>query len=537
MKKWLFHILLPSLLAAVLILAPQRAEAAGSSFEGDDDELRAGDRVTVTYYVSGDNLYGITASMDYDSSKLEWLSISNELGGAWKLDENGSSSILLYDSGVSDPIDGWEAAFSVTFRVRSGVSAGATVSASVSGTASDGSSDSSLGTAYWEAEILPPLSDDAELDDLWCDEADIGFTGGSEYSIEVPYDVTELELDWEKSHSGASVSVSGNSLSVGSNTVTLTVTAEDGTVRRYYLYVTRGQDPNYKPGSDASLSALSVSGGQLSPSFHPDVTEYVVYLPYEAVEFYASGTARDSKAIGVKQSDRRILALGENVLRVICTAEDGTTTKEYRITAIRMPQYAGTVPAQPSKPTTTPDPTPEKGWSLPETLELPYVGEVELLWVVVAAGVLLLLLLVLLLLIVWFAGKQHGEAAAAKAAAESSAAAEEPITAEETPADPVEIAEETPAVETSPAEDVPAEALPVEEPSAEETPKDNVVEEISPAEEIPAEEPAIEEAPAEAPPAEVPAEDAPPAEEAPTEEEQDVSRMTLSQLLDEIRNM
>lgn len=537
MKKWFLHILIPSLLAAALILAPQRAEAVGSSFEGDD-ALRAGDRVTVTYYVSGDSLYGITASMDYNSAQLEWLSISNELGGAWKLEENGSGRILLYDAGLSTPINGWEAAFSVTFRVRSGISAGTTVSASISGTASDGSSDSPLGTAYWEAEILPPLSGDAELDDLWCDEADIGFTGGSEYSIEVPYHVTELDLDWDRSHSGASVSVSGNSLSVGPNTVTITVTAENGNTKRYYLYVTRGQDPNYQPSNDAALSALSISGGQLSPAFHPDVTDYAVYMPYESVEFYASGTARNSKALGVQQSDRRILALGENVLRVICTAEDGTTTKEYRITVIRMPQYAAATPTQPSRPAATPDPAPEKGWYLPETAELPYLGEVELLWVVVAAGVLLLLLLALLLILFWALGRRSERKKALRETA-NAAPAEEPITAEETPA---ETAEEAPAVEASAAEEPSAAEVPIEEPASVESPTEAVFEETPPAVESPAEETGIEEAPAEEPPAEEapaesPAEEALPTEDIPTDEGQEVSRMTLSQLLDEIRNM
>ena len=257
MKNRLFNLFAAVFLLTALLL-PQTAAAAGSSFEGDD-ELRAGDRVTVTYYVNGDSLYAVTASMDYDSSQLEWLSISSEMGGAWKLEENGSSHILLYDTGVSSPIDGWEAAFSVTFRVRSGVSVGDTVSASISATASDGVNDISLNTAYWEAEILPALSDDAELDDLWCDETDIGFTGGSEYSITVPYSASSLSLDWDRSHSGASVSVSGNSLSVGENTVTVSVTAEDGTMRRYYIYVTREQDPNYKASQDAALRSLTVS--------------------------------------------------------------------------------------------------------------------------------------------------------------------------------------------------------------------------------------------------------------------------------------
>lgn len=532
MKNRLFNLFAAVFLLTALLL-PQTAAATGSSFEGDD-ELRAGDRVTVTYYVNGDSLYAVTASMDYDSSQLEWLSISSEMGGAWKLEENGSSHILLYDTGVSSPIDGWEAAFSVTFRVRSGVSVGDTVSASISATASDGVNDISLNTAYWEAEILPALSDDAELDDLWCDETDIGFTGGSEYSITVPYSVSSLSLDWDRSHSGASVSVSGNSLSVGENTVTVSVTAEDGTTRRYYIYVTREQDPNYKASQDAALRLLTVSAGQLSPKFDPNITDYVVYLPYEATEIYATGTARDSKAAGVQQSDKRIPVLGSNILRVVCTAEDGVTTKEYRIEAIRMPQYS-TQPAKPDadKPT---DPALDNSFlllELPATLTLPFIGEVELLWVAIAAGILLVLLLVLLLLLVWFAGKKKGRRVAEKTAAVLPAEPAPPAEASLGVTAAADDAEEMPveAEEAPSAEENPAEAAE----TAEEQPEESAEDADS---SVPSGEDTAEPAPSaeEAPIADAPAE-GPPAEAAPADEEKAIGRMSLSELLDEIRGM
>ena len=532
MKNRLFNLFAAVFLLTALLL-PQTAVAAGSSFEGDD-ELRAGDRVTVTYYVNGDSLYAVTASMDYDSSQLEWLSISSEMGGAWKLEENGSSHILLYDTGVSSPIDGWEAAFSVTFRVRSGVSVGDTVSASISATASDGVNDISLNTAYWEAEILPALSDDAELDDLWCDETDIGFTGGSEYSITVPYSVSSLSLDWDRSHSGASVSVSGNSLSVGENTVTVSVTAEDGTTRRYYIYVTREQDPNYKASQDAALRSLTVSAGQLSPKFDPNITDYVVYLPYEATEIYATGTARDSKAAGVQQSDKRIPVLGSNILRVVCTAEDGVTTKEYRIEAIRMPQYS-TQPAKPDadKPT---EPAQDNSFlllELPATLTLPFIGEVELLWVAIAAGILLVLLLILLLLLVWFAGKKKGRRVAEKTAAALPAEPAPPAEAALGVTAAADDAEEMPveAEEAPSSEENPAEAAETAEEQPEESAED--ADSSAPSGEDTAEPaPSAEETPADDAPAEEP-----PAEAAPADEEKAIGRMSLSELLDEIRGM
>ena len=236
----------------------------------------------------------------------------------------------------------------------------------------------------------------------------------------------------------------------------------------------------------------------------------------------------------MQQSDKRIPVLGSNILRVVCTAEDGVTTKEYRIEAIRMPQYS-TQPAKPDadKPT---EPAQDNSFlllELPATLTLPFIGEVELLWVAIAAGILLVLLLVLLLLLVWFAGKKKGKrvaeknaaalpaepappaeaalgvTAAADAAEEMPVEAEEAPSAEENPAEAAETAEEQPeesaedAASSAPSGEYTAEPAP----SAEETPADN-----APAEE-------------------------PPAGAAPADEEKAIGRMSLSELLDEIRGM
>ena len=68
----------------------------------------------------------------------------------------------------------------------------------------------------------------------------------------------------------AKVEISGNkNLEVGINLVTITVTAEDGTKRVYTLNVTKSSEK-----SDTDLTTLTVSGGELSPKFDPNVTKY-----------------------------------------------------------------------------------------------------------------------------------------------------------------------------------------------------------------------------------------------------------------------
>ena len=166
-------------------------------------------------------------------------------------------------------------------------------------------------------------------------EADIG---------EVEYAVSKLDIKYTAEDSMSKVSVSGNSLSVGRNTVTVTVKAENGTTKSYKISVTRKQDPNYVASNDASLSAMSVSMGQISPAFSKDIKEYVVYLPNEAVgaTYVVGGTMNDSKAAGVTEGSA-VLVEGTNEVKVIGTAEDGTTS-EYKVTVVVMPKYEGKVP-------------------------------------------------------------------------------------------------------------------------------------------------------------------------------------------------
>ena len=94
------------------------------------------------------------------------------------------------------------------------------------------------GSARWSASVSAPLSANANLASLSCANAELSPTfsaGTTQYSVTVPYDVTSLRLSAAAEDSGAKVSTSGNDLSVGANTVTITVTAPSGAVKRYTI--------------------------------------------------------------------------------------------------------------------------------------------------------------------------------------------------------------------------------------------------------------------------------------------------------------
>ena len=550
-KKILLSFLLCLLLTAATL--SEQAWAASSYLSASASTLRPGNSFAVYVDVSGSGLLGIEGSFDYDSSVLSFGGAETALGGSWVSTVSGSN-FTMYDGTQNSPINGSKTVLILYFTVKSSASPGSDMYVSVSGTATTASEGSSFGST-WSNDVSAPLSGDANLDDLWCNNADLDFTGSTEYSITVPYSVSSLSLDWDKSHGGASVSVSGNSLSVGSNTVTVTVTAENGNTKRYYLYVTREQDPNYIPSKDATLSALNVSKGQLSPAFSPDITEYVVYLPNEIGEIALSGTALDSKAFSVEQIGSGTLLEGNNLLSVKCTAEDQTTTKEYKVIVVRMPAYAGKLPEiiSPDAEPVTPEPEPLFSLAVPPVVTLPVVGEVSTLSAGVTAGALILVIFLLLLLLFWLLGRRSGHKKAIRTLTAASAiqddstavigilpaqsaeeipgeadvptGAESPVETEEAPTE----AEETPSAEENPADE--AEAAETAEEQPDESAED--ADSSAPSGEDTAEPaPSAEETPADDVPAEEPS-----AEAASADEEKAIDRMSLSELLDEIRGM
>ena len=342
-KRLTLCLTLAVLLTAVFRAMP--AYAAGVSFAGAG-ALRSGDSVTVVCTVSGSGLLAVEGDLSYDSDTLELLGVECLLG-EWKMDRNGGH-LLLWDAAQDNPIHGTTPAFSVTFRVRDDADPGSSVSAAVRNVvASSEESESNLGGDSWSADILRPLSGNNKLAHLGCDSGELSpaFDPGiSDYRITVPFSVEALSLSTEPAHSRSTVSISGNSLAVGANTVTVTVTAENGSTRRYTITATREQDPNYVPNDDARLANLKPSHGRLSPAFDVKTREYVVYVPFEVTSIRISGTARDPLAQNVSGGSTKKLEVGDNLMKIKCTAEDGETFKVYQVHVWRMPLFAGTLP-------------------------------------------------------------------------------------------------------------------------------------------------------------------------------------------------
>ena len=379
-------------LALLLALLPQRAEAASAALSGNS-AVQAGSTVTLKLSISGSNIMGVEATLDYDSSVLEYTNYDQQISG-WTMDNSGLKFILY---GVSNPINSSTNVLSVTFRVKSGLESGAALSASFKDiVVTDGNNEANIGSTSWSGKVDAPLSSNCDLSSLSCSNATLSpaFSSGTTYySAKVPYAVESLNLSYKTADAAARATVSGNSLVVGTNTVTVTCTAATGAKKTYTISVTREQDPNYKPSTDAMLKELTLDVGSLSPKFSGAVTEYVAYVPYETASATLSGVARDEKALNVTESTMRLTNEGDNVMTVTCTAEDGTTAKTYTVHVYRMPKYEGIIPTMEIiDPDTPPEPPT---YSIPMTMTLPLVGEMATSTVAIIGAALLVIVLLL----------------------------------------------------------------------------------------------------------------------------------------------
>ena len=171
------------------------------------------------------------------------------------------------------------------------------------------------------------------------------------YSTTVADKVTSITVTPTTWDINASVTVNGLlvasgsasnaiNLNLGSNTISIVVTAQDGaTTNDYSIIVTREATVS----TDASLAALSVSGGLLTPAFDSATLNYdaAVVNVNVAITPTTSDASASVTVNGVavtSGSASRLINLdeGQNAIEVVVTAEDGITAETYTVVVTRI---------------------------------------------------------------------------------------------------------------------------------------------------------------------------------------------------------
>ncbi len=210
----------------------------------------------------------------------------------------------------------------------------------------------SVGTSYSATGSFTTLSNNANLSSLTSSGgalAPVFDSALTTYTLTVPYTTSTTTVTPTTAVGTSSVTVNGSTvasgspsgainLSVGPNTITTTVTAQDGTPKTYTLTITRTA-----ASTNANLASLVPSTGTLAPAFDAATISYTMTVPYAVSSISVSPTVADnfstvqvngSSVSSGTASSLISLAEGANTITTIVTAQDAST-KTYTVTVTR----------------------------------------------------------------------------------------------------------------------------------------------------------------------------------------------------------
>jgi len=255
---------------------------------------------------------------------------------------NSVSSLIVTpttnDANATATVNGASPATPVTLALGSNtVTVQVTAQETVQVSAQDG-----VTTQSYTVAVTRAASSDATLSALALSQGSLSpsFTSGTlAYTASVAHSVSSLIVTPTTNDANATATVNGASpatpvtLAVGGTTVTVQVTAQDGSTQSYTVAVTRAAS------SDATLSALALSQGSLSPSFASGTLAYTASVPNSVSSLIVTPTTNDANATatvnGASATTPVTLALGSNTVTVQVTAQDGVTTQSYTVTVTR----------------------------------------------------------------------------------------------------------------------------------------------------------------------------------------------------------
>ena len=333
-------IILLLIIGFVLFLMSIKSNAASISISTSKSTVSPGERFTVTVSANGGAGY-VNLSASNGSLSSGQLDLMLQSSGSVTCTAGSSGSITIYASGVIADYSTEQDESKSTSKTVQIVSSG---SGSSSGGSSSGGSSSKSSSSSTKKTNNNTTQDkeekekstDSSLNELTVAEGTISPEFNKdvkEYTVSIPYEVTEVNVTAVPTDSKATVEVNGNKeLKEGENVVTITVTAEDGSKTDYVVKVIRKRIP-------LALQSLIVryenKEGQLielplSPAFSFDNFEYRLEdIEYWIERLNIEGIANiEGAVIDIQGADN--LQVGENVITITLTidAEDQEGVEE-----------------------------------------------------------------------------------------------------------------------------------------------------------------------------------------------------------------
>ena len=147
------------------------------------------------------------------------------------------------------------------------------------------------------------------------------------YSLQVGKDVESLEIKAEAEDSKATVTVDGNkSLKEGKNTVAVSVSAEDGTIKIYEIDVQKAQKEE-----KLGLKSLKIEGTNIFSEFKSSIYSYDIDIEPDVEKLEIEAIANNEEATVEVLGNEDLQE--ENTITIMVSSKDGTEKVTYQINA------------------------------------------------------------------------------------------------------------------------------------------------------------------------------------------------------------
>ena len=309
-------------LLILLVCTPVYATDITTSVSGKSN-IDAGEQFTLTLNVTGDNVWGLSGNIGYDTSKFTLVS-SEGLNGFTSMVGTGFS--LDSANGKS----GTFGILSLTFKATSSFRTGE--SSTISFSNLTGASDSSRLSATGSQKTITvniPKSDNSNLSTLKVDGNNISGFSVSNLKYDLGNtDSDSMEISAVAQDNKATVSGTGKkSLSYGKNTFNVVVKAENGSTKTYTITVNR----NDNRSSNNYLKSLKISNAKIS--FNKYTLNYNIVVDNTVDSIDIQVQTEDSKS-SVRGTGKKNLNIYLNTYNVVVTAENGSK-RVYKINISR----------------------------------------------------------------------------------------------------------------------------------------------------------------------------------------------------------
>lgn len=309
-------------LLILLVCTPVYATDITTSVSGKSN-IDAGEQFTLTLNVTGDNVWGLSGNIGYDTSKFTLVS-SEGLNGFTSMVGTGFS--LDSANGKS----GTFGILSLTFKATSSFRTGE--SSTISFSNLTGASDSSRLSATGSQKTITvniPKSDNSNLSTLKVDGNNISGFSVSNLKYDLGNtDSDSMEISAVAQDNKATVSGTGKkSLSYGKNTFNVVVKAENGSTKTYTITINR----NDNRSSNNYLKSLKISNAKIS--FNKYTLNYNIVVDNTVDSIDIQVQPEDSKS-SVRGTGKKDLNIYLNTYNVVVTAENGSK-RVYKINISR----------------------------------------------------------------------------------------------------------------------------------------------------------------------------------------------------------